>query len=337
MSTSSIAMLLRQIAVCLAELVRSADVTDRAELQSIQDLLEAKRRESASLRRTMAEERTSLAAFEERAATLQASFQGIERHFTDLIGSAAQTLRHRLCGLVRDFAEDQAGALLDALAAKPRLNAWRCEVLPLREQMEEAYLASFRQSAADLVRVEQFLYPQLKVIVSSLLPDYRGKLLEAPAWPSGDVPPAASLAHRVAVDLDMPWWQHWFAARRSAEERADHLRRLIEDDFFRIADALVGEAEAQLRQRVSYIMERINAISMGLRSGIERRSTHLSREHVLLDEDADEDSLRRFEEEQRRRAEDCVRKQDAYAAALGELQSILEMLDASPGEPRNLQ
>ena len=44
MCTSSIAMLLRQIAVCLAELVRTADVTDRAELQSIQELLEARRR-----------------------------------------------------------------------------------------------------------------------------------------------------------------------------------------------------------------------------------------------------------------------------------------------------
>ena len=50
MCTSGIAMLLRQIAVCLAELVRSADVTDRAELQSIEALVEARRQESTALR-----------------------------------------------------------------------------------------------------------------------------------------------------------------------------------------------------------------------------------------------------------------------------------------------
>lgn len=336
MGTSSIAMLLRQITVCLAELVRSAEVTDRAELQSIQELLDVRRQESASLRASVAEEQKSLAAFEERASTLQASFEGIEAHFNQLIASAAQMLRHQLCTQVREYADDQAETMLDALEMDAKLRTWRCDVLPLREQMESTFLAAFEQAAADLTRVEQFLYPQLKVIVSSLLPDYRGNLLEVPAWPPGITPSVAPLADKVAVDLGSSWWQQWFAARRAVEERADHLRRLIEQDFLKIADELVREAETQLNQRMGYIMQRVNAISMGLRTGIERRSTNLAREHALLDGTADEQTLARFESEQSQRAEYCVRKQDAYSAALDELNGVLQTLDASPGDARLL-
>ncbi len=111
-------------------------MTDRAELQSIQELLDVRRQESASLRASVAEEQKSLAAFEERASTLQASFEGIETHFSELIASAAQMLRHQLCTQVREFADEQAETMLDALETDPKQRTWRCDVLPLREQME---------------------------------------------------------------------------------------------------------------------------------------------------------------------------------------------------------
>jgi hypothetical protein len=329
MSTSSIAMLLRQIAICLVELVRSAEVTDRAELRSIHELLDVRRRESARLRARVAEEQKSLAAFTERAATLQASFQDIEQHFTDLIGSARQALRQELVALVRRFADDQAEALLDAVDSKPKLRTWRCDAAPLREQMEGAYLSAVEQAAADLTRVEQFLYPQLKVIVASLLPGYRGNLLEMPSWPPGVLPSVAPLGGKVTLDLGAPWWRQWFATRRAAAERAHHLHRLIEDDFLKIADDLVSEAGAHLQERVDYIMQRVNAISSGLRNGIERRSANLGRELALLDGASSEVELERFEAEQNERAEACVRKQDAYASALQELGAMLEGLDAA--------
>jgi signal recognition particle receptor subunit beta len=334
MSTSSIAMLQRQIAICLVELVRSADVTDRAELKSIYELLDVRRQESASLRASVAEEQKSLAAFSERAATLQASFEGIEQHFDELIGSAKRMLRHELNDLVRQFADDQAEALLYALDSDPKQRTWRCDVAPLRERMEAAVLASCEQTAGDLARVEQFLYPQLKVIVASLLPGYRGSLLETPAWPPGLTPSISALSDKVTMDLGTSWWRQWFATRRAAEERATHLHRLIESDFLRVADALVEEAEGHLRERVDYIMQRVNAISSGLRTGIERRSDNLAREHALLNGSGDESSLERFEMEQNQRAEACVRKQDAYTAALRELTSLLEGLDAAQSDTR---
>jgi dynamin family protein len=334
MCTSSIAMLLRQIAVCLAELVRTADVSDRAELQSINELLQARRQEAAALRQRVGEEEESLAAFEDHAKALHASFEGVERHFKDVVATAVRTLRNQLCGLVREFASDEAEALLQSLEERPRQWTWHCEVLSLREHLEAAYLATVAQAAGDLDRVEQFLYPQLKLIVSSLLPGYRGSLLEVPAWPEGLTPSVTPLADTVTMDLGVTWWRRWFSSRKIAKERANHLRYLIEEDFLKITDELVLEAETHLSERVDYIMRRVNAISSGLRTGVERRAESLARERALLDGAEDAHGVQRFEEEQEQRAAACAERQAANAAVLGELEAVLEGLDSAQGESK---
>jgi Dynamin family len=334
MCTSSIAMLLRQIAVCLAELVRTADVSDRAELQSINELLQARRQEAAALRQRVGEEEKSLAAFEDHAKALHASFEGVERHFKDVVATAVRALRNKLCGLVREFASDEAEALLQSLQERPRQWTWRCEVLSLREHLEAAYLATVAQAAGDLDRVEQFLYPQLKLIVSSLLPGYRGSLLEVPAWPVGLTPSVSPLADKVTMDLGVTWWRRWFSSRKIAKERANHLRYMIEEDFLKITDELVLEAEAHLSERVDYIMRRVNAISSGLRTGVERRAESLARERALLDGAEDAHGVQRFEEEQKQRAAACLERQAENAVVLGELEAVLEGLDGAQGESK---
>jgi signal recognition particle receptor subunit beta len=334
MCTSSIAMLLRQIAVCLAELVRTADVTVRAELQSVTALIDARRQETAALGTRIAEEEKSLAAFEEHTAALHASFEGVDAHFKEVIAAAGKVLRSQLCGLVREFAVRESDALLRSLQDAPRQWTWRCDVLPLREELEAAYLKAFEQAAADLDHVEQFLYPQLRLIVSSLLPNYDGALLEVPAWPAGLTPSVAPLADKVTMDLGVSWWRRWFASRKQAKERANHLRNLIEEDFLQIASELVAEAETHLSERVDYIMRRVNAISNGLKTGVERRTANLARERSLLDESEDGQGLQRFEEEQQQRADACVERQEAHAAMLAELETVFEGLDGAQGEAR---
>jgi hypothetical protein len=183
--------------------------------------------------------------------------------------------------------------------------------------------------------VERFLYPQLRLIVSSLLPHYRGGLLEVPAWPAGITPSVAPLADKVTMDLGVAWWRRWFDSRRVAKERANHLRCLIEDDFLRIADELVQEAGGHLAERVDYIMRRVNAISNGLRTGIERRTANLARERELLAGSGEECASELFEAEQQQRADACAKRQEAYAAALGELNAVLEGLEGgAQGESR---
>jgi signal recognition particle receptor subunit beta len=332
MCTSGIAMLMRQIAVCLAELARSAEVTDRAELESIEALIAARREEAAALAKRVAEEETALAAFEQHTAALETSFEEVEAHFRGVVATAGRVLRDRLCGLVRDFALREAETLLQALEESPRQWAWHCDVGPLREKLEAAYVDTFEHAADDIDRIEQFLSPQLRLIVSSLLPHYRGELLEVPAWPAGLTPSVASLGDKVTMDLGVSWWGRWFATRRAARERANHLRCLIEEDFLTISDSLADEAETHLRQRINYIMGRVHAIGSGLRAGVQRRAENLARERALLDGATDEDGLERFEAEQRQRADACAGRLDAYAATLGELTEALDRLDSMQGE-----
>jgi signal recognition particle receptor subunit beta len=334
MSTSSIAMLLRQIAVCLAELVRTADVADRAELQSMHALMEARRQEATALRKRVEDEEKSLAAFEDHAKALQGSFEEVEAHFKQVIATATKVLRGQLGSLVREFAIKEAGFLLQSLQEKPRHGTWRCDVMPLREELEAAYLATFEQAAKDLDGVEQFLYPQLRLIVSSLLPSYNGGLLEVPAWPEGLSPSVAPLGDKVAVDLGVSWWRRWFASRRLAKERANHLRCLIEEDFLNITEELVAEAGSHLSERVDYIMRRVNAIGNGLRAGVERRTANLARERESLNGAADAHDTEQFEAEQQRRAAACVERQKAYAEVLVKLQTVLEGLEGAQSESK---
>jgi signal recognition particle receptor subunit beta len=334
MCTSNLAMLLRQIAVCLAELVRSAEVTDRAELQSIEVLIEARRQESATLAKRVAQEEKSLAAFEEHARALQASFEEVETHFKGLTATAGRVLRDRLCSLVREFAINEADALLQALEESPRQSTWRCDVASLRERLEATYLTTFEQAASDIGRIEQFLYPQLRLIVSSLLPSYHGELLEVPAWPEGLIPSITPLGDKVTMDLGVSWWRGWFATRRAAKERANHLRYLIEEDFLKVSDGLAEEAETHLRQRINYIMGRVHAIGNGLRAGVERRTENLARERVLLNHTGDNGDLERFEAEQRQRADACDERLRTHAVILDELAWALDRLDSMQGESR---
>jgi hypothetical protein len=334
MCTSGIAMLLRQIALCLAELVRTADVTDRAELQSILELIEARRRKSEALAKRVADEERSLAAFEEHAKALTTSFEEVETHFKGIIATAKELLYTQLGTMVREFASREAAYLQQALQEEPRCSTWRCDVMPLREEMEEAYLAIVDRAARDLDRLEEFLYPQLRMIVSSLLPAFHGGLLEGPAWPEGARPSIAPLGDKVTVDLAVSWWRRWFASRRISKERSNHLRYLIEDDFLKIANELVQEAEAHLTDRVDYIMGRVRAVTSGLKTGVERRTANLARERAVLEGAGDAEAAERFESEQRQRAEACRERQAAYEAALAELQSVVEGLDGAQGESR---
>jgi hypothetical protein len=249
-----------------------------------------------------------------------------------VVATAGRVLRDRLCGLVREFAASEADALMEVLEESPRQWAWRCDVAPLRERLAATYTAIFEQATAEIDRLEQLLYPQLRVIVSTLLPSYRGELLEEPAWPDGLTPAMASLGDMVTMNLGGRWWSRLLVTRRATQERAVRLRSLIEASYLEISDDLAGAAESHLRQRINYIMGRVHAIGSGLRAGVERRAENLAMERALLTGATDEDSLERFEAEQRQRADACAGRLKAYAAILGELGLALERLDSMQGE-----
>ncbi|HEX2338728.1 MAG TPA: dynamin family protein [Hyphomicrobiaceae bacterium] len=332
MCNSTIAVLLQQIASCLLELVRSDQAGVSAQLQQMQMLFEAERTEVNALQKKIAEEEAALAAFEARAHALRASFEEMQAHFDRTIESGQNMLRSELRSIVRDFAQTSADRLAAAIENGVSTRSWRCNVTPLRSDLETAYLTAFDDLARDVVRVEQFLYPQLQVIVSNLLPGYRGTVLEAPEAPLAGSLSLSALSDRVTMDLDTHWWTHWFRARRSAHEHGNQLRILIENDFLPIVEQLVGDAVDSLRQRIEYTMQRASAIASGLLSGVEQRRQNLAVQAAPLRGSDDVQSAAHRQGEQIARIQKCLEQQATLTASCEELESILAGLDGLQSE-----
>ena len=328
MCNSTIAVLLQQIAGCLLELVRSDQAGVSAQLRQMQTLFEAERTEASALQKKIEEEEKSLAAFEQRAHALQASFTEMQTHFNRTIESGQSTMRSELRAIVRDFAQSSADRLAVAIENGVSTKSWRCNVMPLRNDLETAYLAAFEELANDVLRVEQFLYPHLQVIVSNLLPGYRGTVLEAPIAPLAGSLSLAPLSDKVTMDLETHWWTHWIKARRSAEDHGNQLRLLIENDFLPIVDQLVGDAVDCLCERVEYTMQRANAITSGLLSGVEQRRENLAVEAAPLKGAGDAQSAVRREHEQVARIQKCMERQATLIASCEELGNILTGLNS---------
>jgi signal recognition particle receptor subunit beta len=330
MCASGVAMLLRQIAACLAGLVTSAEVTDRAELSSIEESLVARLKDADALRTRIAEEGRALSLFEERATALRKSFREIGVHLDEIVKLGSNMLRTQLRDTVRDFAEQQADELLHAV---PHAKAWHCDVTPLRAHLEGDYVAAIARIAAELGRIEQFLYPHLRVSVAGLLPDYDGDLLAAPYGAVAATPPTAVLSRAVALDLGSNWWKRWRSTQRAPIERARQIRRLIQEEFFALVDELVQGAEQHLRFRVDHTWQRADAIGSGLRMGIDQRRANLAAELALLNGSGDDTALERLEREQCERASLCIARRAVYTSTLQELARMLESMEAIQPRP----
>ena len=205
------------------------------------------------------------------------------------------------------------------------------DVVPLRQQLETSYLRSFEQMADDLLHIEGFLYPQLKLIAANLMSDCPGGYLEPPTVPLEPLP-SAPLSVTVALDRGEPWWKLWFATKPSPQQQADHLRKLINYEFAAVAEELAHLAETRLTERVEHTLQRLNVIGDAMLSSIERRKALLDTEYA-----SDEQSLRRLENELSQRAHACAETHAACALFSEELGHLIEVLEAGPAETQTLQ
>ncbi|HXF54909.1 MAG TPA: dynamin family protein [Hyphomicrobiaceae bacterium] len=323
------AILLQQIAACLLELAQAAEISATTELDTIERLRAARQAEASALAASIAEERHSLEQFRVRAQTIDATFREIEAHLADIIRRGAGTLRNDLQEIVRGFAEELAAEVLNELRQGRRGRFWSFDVGALRERLEAAYLDAFRRMAGDLTRVERFLYPQLEAIAAKLLPNAPEAFRAVPVAPLEPIP-CEALSSRVALELGAPWWKQWVAARPSPEEKAQHLKQLVKDEFYPVIEALVRLAETRLAERARDVMARADALSESMLTAIERRKQRLAAQQDLLEGGGgDRQAVRRLHEEQDRRAKALREAKSACALSSEELGRVLRLLEAS--------
>ena len=335
MASGPSALLLRQITTCFLELVRSAEISTEMQLRSIRQLLEAKRSRAETVGVKLREETDNLALFESRARQLRQSFQQIDNQLNAMIAQSMSRLKEELRGVVTQFSEEEARAMVVALQRRSHGRAWVCDAMPLRHRLEETYVGMFREVHSELMHIERILYPQLRSIIDSLLPGYGHQFIGDTTDHSEPYPSIAPLSDTVVLDLGTSWWRQWFAARPDPIERALDLKRLIRADFFPMVDELVEEAGRQLSQRIGRTLVRASVFGDGLIETIERRRAELAKElDGVFGAGAGASGLEAFEQEQLARAAQCSKRKEICSGFVVELQKLLNVLQPAEAEER---
>jgi signal recognition particle receptor subunit beta len=333
MACSSASILLRQAAACFLEIAMSTETSARVELQSIEQRLAARQSEIRNLGEKIAQEQELLRLFEERAGALRETFSQIETHFTELVDHGTEALRGELQRIVHEFSDQQAQQVMLSRPTGNPGKAQRCNVVPLRVRLETAYLSGFDKLAGDLVRIESFLYPQLKAIVANLVPDIPGGYLEPPTEPMQALP-SAPLSTTISLDLSERWWKHLFTTKPTPQDQADHLRQLIDTEFEAIISELARLARIRLTERTDHTVKRLNAVASGLVAGIDTRKSLLAGEC---------DRFATMGNEQSQQADgELIERKDVSSAArracsllseqLAQLMQTLDSSEPQPGE-----
>lgn len=317
------AVLLRQLAACFLELARASEISAKMELQSVLGLLESRRAETRAVSDRISQERRSLAALDEPIRQIQQSFAVIEQQLNEIVRTEMGNLRTDLRSIIETFALDECRAMVSSMHHREHDGTWRCDLAPLREQLELRYVEVYRATEDRIIQIERVLYPQLKTIIDAILPGCGVEVNEDyPVHPNPH-PSVAPLSETVVLDLDMPWWKLWSAARPDPQERANDLARLIHADFVPLAEEMMREAEAQFAQRIARTLQQAHAVSTGMLTAMQQRKAQLVSEYESLNSPTRGETAERFAQEQQQKATQCSERQKACANLASELGKLL--------------
>jgi signal recognition particle receptor subunit beta len=323
LSGGTSAVLLRQLTACFLELARSTEVSAKLELQSLMGLRESRRAESRALGERLRQERESLSTIDEPIQKIQHSFGLIERQLSEIVRNDTERLKADLISAVEGFADAECQAMLSSMRNRDHDGHWRCDLTPLREGMELHYVDSFRYTESQIIEIERVLYPQLRTIIEAILPGYEVEVSDDYSAHPNPYPSVTPLTDTVVLDLDVPWWKLWFAARPEPRERAADLKRLIRTDFLPVVDEMVREAQAQFAARITRMLQQAHAVSTGMLSTFQRRKAQVLAEHEAyskLDHTQDQEE---FERNQQLNVDRCAARQAAAATLADELAKLL--------------
>lgn len=218
----------------------------------------------------------------ERLATaLQALLNDLRDRTDRLIADHRSRIVETLREVVQAFSDLECENLRQAIAEGHRARTWKCDATPLRQRLEEYFIAAYRQAEQEIGKLESLIFPQLKQLLHRYQPQWRhvrGNVGEGIA----ELPLLSALSETVALDLDEPWWKHWWN-RRSGEEQVTELDRLIRGEFYRIVDTLAQAARSHLEARQASTLQEANMVYVGLVTLLkEQNKARMERTRALI-------------------------------------------------------
>jgi hypothetical protein len=322
LASGNSAVLLRQLAACFLELARSSEISAKMELQAVIGMLESRRAETVAVGERIRQERVQLASLDEPIRQIQASFALIERQLNEIVRTDMTHLDADLRTIIDNFAQEECRALVTSVRRRDHDGQWKTDLNPLREQLESRYVEVYRATEARIIQIEKVLYPQLRTIIEAIVPGSGIEVADDyPVNPS-PYPSVAPLGEAVVLDLDVPWWKLWFAARPDPKERAADLARLIHADFVPMGEEMVREAQAAFAQRIARTLQQAHAVSSGMLSAIQERKSRVLVEYENFQNQTGT-THETFEADQHERARRCTERQSACSILGKELAKVL--------------
>jgi signal recognition particle receptor subunit beta len=274
---SHVGYVLKQIASSFSELVQVSRSAMSQEIENLAiDMLSgtARHLQGEELRRINAE-----------AAEIERLIAAMQNLLLDLEAQTAKVIEKRCSAMgesLRDAIEGFAAMECDDLRqGGSRGRVWKCETTTLRQVLEERFVSSSREAEQEISKLEGHIFPKLRQVLQRHHPQWQQPAVESDKSPV-ELPSFSALSRLVALDLDEPWWKHWWINVRGVEERISELDRLIKQEFYPIVDELVLAARTRLKAQQSSTLQKSTSVYMGLLEALQNQNqTRQARIRVL--------------------------------------------------------
>ena len=275
---SHVGYVLKQIASSFSELIQVSYTATTQEIENLaSDVLSGTvhhQQGEEELRRISAE----ATDIEHLITALQNLLRDLEAQTTEVVERQCSAIGEKLRDAVEGFAVMECD---DLRQGGSRGRVWKCETTTLRQVLEERFVNSSREAEQEISKLEGHIFPRLREILQRHHPQWRQPAIKADKSPV-ELPSLSALSRIVALDLDEPWWKHWWLSVRGVEERASELNRLIKQEFYPIIDELVSAARTRLDAQQSSTLQKSTSVYMGLLEVLqEQNRTRQARVRVL--------------------------------------------------------
>lgn len=282
MAKGSAAVVLRQLAACFLELARSTEASAKVDVQSAHGLAQSRKAETRAASDRIRQERAALANLDAPIAQIQQSFALIERQLSDILSTDITKLRRDLVDIVERVAADECSRMMVAIRRREHNGEWAADMARLRAQLEAHFVESYQATESRIIEIEHVLYPQLRTIVDAIVPGSGIQIRADYGQRVRTYPSVAPLSETAVLDLDVPWWRMWFAARPDPIARAGQLKQLILDDFLPATEELARKAHSELSARISATLQQAHAVSTGMLTAIQARKAQVVADYDRL-------------------------------------------------------
>lgn len=318
----SAAVLLHQLNSCFYELARASEMSAKMELQSILGLLETRRAEAEATNERLRKERQSLDMLDGPIRQIQESFKLIERQLDQIVKTGLANLRRDLFDIIQSFARTEANELAIAIQHRAHDGMWDTDLRPLRDNLEARYHQAFTTIERQVMDIERILYPQLRNIIETILPDYGIEVGEEFAGHPESIPAVSSLNDTLVLDLDMPWWKAWFAQRPDPRQQAQDLINVVEEDFFPIAEDMIAAISKQMTRRTERTLQQAEAVSTGMLTTVQERRGRVVSEYEAFRGETTGPAYDQFQGDQAHKAERCAERHEACRRLAEQLRQL---------------